>query len=38
MNVGSLMRIVRSKNYEKISDDLQEVEKIKQLVPELSGY
>jgi hypothetical protein len=38
MSIGSLMRTVRSKKYENITDDLSEVEQIKERVPEIEKF
>ena len=38
LKIGSLLRIVSSKKYEKLSDGLEEVQKLKESVPRLSKY
>ena len=38
INVGALMRIVRSQKYEKLSDNLSEVNEVERIVPELMNY
>ena len=38
MNLGALMRIVRSQKYEKLSDSLAELNDVERLVPELLNY
>ena len=38
MNMGALMRIVRSQNYDKMSNDLSEVDLIRRRVPLIKRY
>ena len=38
MSLGSLMRIVRSQKYEKISENLKEVHYLKSMIPEIKNY
>lgn len=38
MDIGSLMRIVRSQKYERLSDTLAEVSEVENIVPEIMNY
>ena len=38
MSLGSLMRIVRSQKYEKVTEDLKEVHYFKHIIPEIKQY
>ena len=38
INVGSLMRIVRSQKFERLSSDLNEIDAIKKRVPGIKKY
>ena len=38
LKIGSLLRIVSSKKWEKLSENLDEVSKLRESVPKLSKY
>ena len=38
MSIGSLLRIVRGKSYENLSDDLIEIDQIRKRVPSIVKY